>query len=79
MARVRSLKPGMQAVRVHPTEVDCYYQTIVDPSGERILHLTTFGSDDRQSAPKSSQTIQLGTEAAQTLVKILMETFNIKT
>lgn len=75
MARIRSLSPGTQSVRVHPSEVDCFYQTVSDQSGQKYLHLTTFGSDERQSNPKSSQSIQVDKEMAQELVKVLRETF----
>jgi hypothetical protein len=78
MARLRSLQPGTQTVRAHPTEVDCFYQTVLDKDGNKILHLTTFGSDDRQSNPKSSQSIQLDERSAAELLKVIVETFNIR-
>jgi hypothetical protein len=77
MARLRSLVAGTQSVKVHPTEVDCFYQTVLDNNGKTILHLTTFGSDGRQSNPKSSQSIQLDERSARALVRIIEETFDI--
>lgn len=77
MARLRSITPGTQSVRVHPSEVDCFYQTVSDQSGQRYLHLSTFGSDERQSNPKSSQSIQVDQEMARQLVKVLQETFGL--
>lgn len=77
MARVRSLISGMQSVKVHPTEVDCFYQTIVDGSGNKFLHLTTFGSDDRQSNPKSSQSIQLDERSARDLLGVIRAIFDL--
>lgn len=75
MARMRSLDRGSQNVGVHPSEVDGYYQLIMTSGGERYLHLTTFGSDSRQSAPKSSQSIQFSQQMAQQLVDVLRAAF----
>jgi len=77
VARLRSIQHGTQAVRIHPTEVDCFYQTVTDQSGQTFLHLTTFGSDERQSNPKSSQSLQLDKAAAEQLLQILRETFQL--
>jgi len=75
MAFVRSFHPGSQTVTTHPTAVDCYYQTVAGgPTGPRV-HLTTFGSDVRESHPKSSQSLQLDEAAAAQLIRILRETF----
>ena len=71
MAVVRSLKVGSQEVRAHTTEVDCFYQVVVSGSGGKLLHLSTFGSDDRRTAPKSSQSIQINETIARQLVEIL--------
>ena len=78
MARIRSLTPGNQKIRKAPSEVDCYYQVLADKSGETILHLTTFGSDDRKSAKKSSQSLQLDAELAENLAQLLRETFDLR-
>lgn len=75
MARIRRIEKGMQTVSVHPTEVDCFYQVVMGNSGERYLHLTTFGSDGRKSKPKSSQSIQLSKEVADELVAVVQEVF----
>ncbi|GAA1008930.1 hypothetical protein GCM10009551_091010 [Nocardiopsis tropica] len=74
MARIRALEPGSQTVRRHPTEVDCYYSVVTDGNGD-LLHLSTFGSDDRQSDPKSSQSIQLDEAAAGQLLDIIVKAF----
>ena len=74
MARIRSLSEGTQSVRLHPTEVDSSYQ-VLSGDGETYLHLSTFGSDTRASAPKSSQSIQLDRRMAARLVEILQATF----
>lgn len=75
MARLRNLEVGTQDVRVHPTEVDCFHQSITAPDGTRYLHLSTFGSDTRHSDPKSSQSIQVDEETARELVAVIRETF----
>jgi hypothetical protein len=75
MARVRSLAQGNQAIRAHETEVDCFYNVLNQPDGTRLLHLTTFGSDYRQSRPKSSQSIQINEDIARELISLLEATF----
>lgn len=74
MARVRSFTPSQQEIRPHPTEVDCEHR-VVDDGERRLLHLSTFGSDDRASKPKSSQSIQLDIDAARELVAIIESVF----
>lgn len=74
MARVRSFASSIQNVRVHPTTVDCEH-TVVDHGGTRLLHLSTFGSDDRKSDRKSSQSLQLDVDRARELVEIIRKAF----
>jgi hypothetical protein len=74
MARVRSIGPSNQRLKQHPTEVDCEY-AVVDDNGIRLLHLSTFGSDDRASERKSSQSLQFDVERARDLVEIIERTF----
>jgi len=74
MAIIRSIERGTSSVRRHPTQADATYQIIEDESG-RLFHLTTYGSDDRVSGPKPSQTIQLDQFRAQELVGALREAF----
>lgn len=71
---MRSFSPSRQDIRPHPTEVDCEHRVVVD-GATRLLHLTTFGSDDRASKPKSSQSIQLDIDAARELVAIIESAF----
>lgn len=75
MARIRSFSPGQQNVTWHPSEVDCFHQVVSSPSGDSVLHLSTFGSETRQSDPKSSQSLQLDHERARELAAILATTF----
>ncbi len=75
MARVRNLEQGRQSVRIHPTEVDCFHQMVQNEAGERWLHLSTFGSDDRSSSPKSSQSLQIDVTIARELIQVLRSVF----
>lgn len=74
MAIIRSIEAGTQRVNRHDSEVDCYYQ-VIDDGGERLLHLSTFGSDYRKSKPKSSQSIQLDRDMAVQLIEVLLKVF----
>ncbi|TPW75732.1 hypothetical protein [Schumannella soli] len=67
MARIRSIEHGTQNVKAHPSEVDCFVQDFEAADGTKLLHLSTFGSSDRASQPKSSQSIQLDREQAMVL------------
>lgn len=75
MTRVRSFSEGKQNVKAHETEVECYYQSVRTVDGELLLHLTTFGSSDRVSAPKSSQSLQLDIVQARELQILIDQTF----
>jgi 5-methylcytosine-specific restriction protein B len=77
MARVRDIIQGGQSVKAHKLEnsVTCQYQVIHDDYGAILLHLSTFGSDQRASSSKSSQSIQLDRDNAKELMDILMRTF----
>jgi hypothetical protein len=75
MARVRSFGPSNQSLKPHPTEVDCEFGVVDDVAGVRLLHLSTFGSDDRASERKSSQSLQLDAERARQLVEIIERVF----
>ncbi|WP_430297720.1 hypothetical protein [Sinomonas sp. B1-1] len=72
---MRSIAPGSQRVVSHPTLVDCFWQTLDTPDGETLLHLSTFGSDSRQSKPKSSQSLQLDRTQAEQLLGVLSAAF----
>lgn len=75
MARIRSLEKSSQSISPHKTEVDATFQIVVGPNGEPYFHLSTYGSDDRASLPKVSQTFQLDQSIATALVAELVATF----
>ena len=77
MAKVRALIPGTQSIRKAPSEVDCFYQVISDVDGNVVLHLTTFGSDQRKSTKKSSQSLQIDKKIAKDLVALLDHVFQV--
>jgi hypothetical protein len=74
MARVARFEPGGQELRLHESEVTCFFQVIPSQVGP-VLHLSTFGSTGRQSSPKSSQSIQLDRIAAHELFEVMRQAF----
>jgi len=74
MAVIREFFNDTRSSQVHPTEVDCGWQ-IVNRNGERLVQLSTYGSDDRASVKKVSQTIQLDERGAAELLLILQRCF----
>ena len=76
MARIRKLKPNTQNIRPHKHEdgVTCEHQ-VIDDGGAPLLHFSTFGSNSRQSEPKSSQSLQVNTDIAAELVEIMRKAF----
>lgn len=75
MAIVRKITEGPATTRVHPTETDAVVQIVQPVEGAALLQISTFGSDDRQSDPKVSQTIQLDERAALALRALIDRTF----
>ena len=53
MARVRGFSPSTQRLKAHDTYVDCEVG-IIGEGPDQLLHLSTFGSDDRYSERKES-------------------------
>jgi len=77
VARIRKLSQETSSTsQVHPTVVDCRWQVV--PNGDSVLfQMSTYGSDERESQPKVSQTIQLDKEIAAELLTHLRETFGL--
>lgn len=76
MARIRSIEKIDEEGRLHRSDVDCTCQDVFGDDGTKYVQLTTYGSDNRKSEPKSSQTIHLDKEMALKLIKILAESFS---
>jgi len=72
MAKVRVFQPSTQRLGIHNTTVECEFGTVGE-GRSRVLHLSTFGSRDRISERKSSQSIQLDVEHARQLIVILAD------
>lgn len=73
MARIRRLYEVSGAGTAHPTLVDCSWRVV--PGGEPLLQLSTYGSDDRASEPKVSQTVQFDRSTAQQLREVISRVF----
>ncbi|NKX91399.1 Shedu immune nuclease family protein [Nocardia coubleae] len=81
MARVTGVTENSQRIKPHKTEtsVECRYQLITDADGEQLIHLSTFGSKNRVSHPKSSQSLQIDRTIGVSLVELFCETFGLAT
>jgi hypothetical protein len=75
MARIRTLELSHQSLSPHPTEVDATYQILDSSDGTRVFQLSTYGSPNRVSVPKVSQTFQLDEEIARSLVDAIRSAF----
>lgn len=73
MARIARFFQTQSGAAPHPTEVECGWQVV--QTGERYLQLSTYGSPQRQSQPKVSQTLQLDAVRARELVGIIRVAF----
>ncbi|WP_433590776.1 restriction endonuclease [Nocardia sp. CA-145437] len=75
MARIRKITPGVFRVAAHDPDkgVDCEYQIITDINGDKLIHLSSFGSKDRLGGPKSTQSLQFDRNAATQMLQILLE------
>ena len=74
MARIDRFTASASSSRVHPTTVECGYQVVRDADAT-YLQLSTYGSEDRESEPKVSQTLQLDRQRAAELIEIIRQTF----
>lgn len=76
MALIRKLEEGASNIQPHRSQVDATYQMLTNAKGEPLLHLATYGSDNRKSEPKVSQTIQLDKTTALELMAIIKSAFS---
>ena len=70
MARISSFQATTLNSRAHPTEVICGHQRITT-GRETLLQLSTFGSAERRSEYKVSQTLQIDRTRAEEHIEIL--------
>jgi hypothetical protein len=74
MAIVRNIEKGVVSGKPHPTFVDAKWAGLLTGQGT-YWQLSTFGSDQRASKPKVSQTIQLDEESARAIVASIYDVF----
>lgn len=74
MAKIRSFTFRATAAQAHPTEVDATW-SVIGSGPDALVQISTYGSDDRQSHPKVSQTIQVDARVAGQLVDLLVDTY----
>lgn len=72
MAIIRRFESVESPKRIHPTVVDCGFSVFVS-HGAPYLQLQTYGSDNRATEKKVSQTIQLDRHAMLALLQILAD------
>ncbi|MBY6363252.1 hypothetical protein [Rhodococcoides corynebacterioides] len=72
------MAPSTQRVGAHASEVDCEFAVVTDGSGDPLVHLSTFGSDNRASHRKSSQSMQVDRAIAEQLVEMLTDIFELR-
>jgi len=75
MAIVRNFNQTAAHGGPHPTETDAEWSIVSTASGEKLLQISTFGSDNRASQPKVSQTLQIDRSVAIHLVEAIVATF----
>lgn len=74
MAKIRSFTFRSTSANAHPTEVDATWAVIGTGPGA-LVQISTYGSDDRQSHPKVSQTIQIDARVAGEIIDVLTDTY----
>nr|WP_280271555.1 Shedu anti-phage system protein SduA domain-containing protein [Nocardia wallacei] len=81
MARILKILQNSQKIRAHKLNkgVECEYQVIEDGAGDTLLHLSTFGSQQRISNRKSSQSLQIDRTIARDLIEVFGDTFGFET
>lgn len=75
MAFVTGLVPGNQSVREHSSQVEMHVQRLLGKDGRPLVHVATMGSQDRQSHPKTSQTMQFDAHSASLLIAEFVAAF----
>lgn len=74
MALIQDFHPmDVEGQRVHGP-IDCYYRTFMR-EGETYLHLRTYRQGEGEPAGSGSQHIQLDRQAANQLIRILVDAF----
>jgi hypothetical protein len=74
MALIRAFEHRQSGRVAFRTEVDCGWR-VGDVAGRRLLHLETYGSNERDIPGKVSQSIELDINGARELQRILRTAF----
>jgi hypothetical protein len=74
MALITDFRPAPLANPAWRSETACGYR-IAEVAGRRVLHLETYGSQDRAVPGKGSQYFTLDEPAARGLLALLVEAF----
>ena len=78
MAFVKALEKDDRQIRsAQPTELVCKY-VVGERDGKKVLQLNSYGSSDRMSPGKQSQTLQFGEDAARQLYRLLKAEFGFE-
>lgn len=75
MVHVDRVEPGKQDIRPHRTSICAFAQRVIASDGIVRVHLSTFGSPERKSAPKSSQSLQFDEQSATELLHYFRTAF----
>ncbi|MGA3562125.1 hypothetical protein [Melissospora conviva] len=74
MAVVGEIFKDVANAKRHPTVVECGWQIVRD-GDKKLLQLSSYGSDQRASGKKVSQTLQFDRETLAALIKIAKQAF----
>jgi len=74
MAVVGEFFEDVANAKRHPTVVECGWQIVRD-GNKKLLQLSTYGSDQRASGKKVSQTLQFDRESLAALMQITKRAF----
>lgn len=76
MALVTDLEPKELAFASRQKRVDATYSAY-EPDGERYFQIDTYGSADRELVGKRSQSLRFNRNAANVLVTLLKQEFDL--
>jgi hypothetical protein len=74
MARIASFAPVVKERIGRHTDVSCGF-AVTSYDGQPALLIETYGSSQRQSAPKTSQSLLLDERAARELARLIRRVF----
>ncbi len=78
MAWVTSVEVKTGSGKVQPTQLMAHAKIFRVESGDLVVQLDSFGSDNREKPGKQSQTLQFGEQAAHQLYRILKDTYKFQ-